>query len=379
MGGLEGPCSCEPSFQAQAWSTHEKKPLRRSFNSLAQARRWRQEAQVALRRRELNAPSGITLEEAAECWLRDARVGVVRTRSGEPYKPSAIRTYESALRNFLLPELGQLRISAITRARIQDLVDRLVAEGRAPSTVTNAILPLRAIYRRALAREQLAANPTQRLAMPKQRPGRDRVAEPREVEALLRVLPGPHRVLWAGAVFTGLRRGELQALHWSAVDLEAEILRVEASWDRVAGLVEPKSRSGRRSVPIPAALHGELAAQRLRQGAGGRGFVFSADGTKPFDPSNEIRAARRIWTEAELEGLGFHQARHFYASLMVASGVNLKALCSFMGHSSVTVTLDRYAHLMPGNEREAAERLGAYLDRARAAGPAPGTVVRLDV
>jgi len=64
-GGLEGPCTCTPTYQAMAWSTREKKPLRRSISSLAKARRWRQEAQVALRCRELDASSATTLAEAA--------------------------------------------------------------------------------------------------------------------------------------------------------------------------------------------------------------------------------------------------------------------------------------------------------------------------
>jgi hypothetical protein len=101
------------------------------------------------------APSLLTLAEAAEEWLSGARTGVVRTRSGERYKPSAIRSYEAALRNYLLPQLGHLRLTAITRARIQNLADSLTTAGKAPATVANAVVPLRAIYRRALDREQL--------------------------------------------------------------------------------------------------------------------------------------------------------------------------------------------------------------------------------
>ena len=56
-----------------------------------------------------------------------------------------------------------------------------------------------------------------------------------------------------------------------------------------------------------------------------------------------------------------HEALHTFASLMIAAGVNAKTLAAYMGHSSVTITLDRYRHLMPGAEGEAAERLDAYL------------------
>ena len=74
------------------------------------------------------------------------------------------------------------------------------------------------------------------------------------------------------------------------------------------------------------------------------------------------RKAKKIWEAAEIKPIGLHEARHTYASLMIAAGVNAKALTVYMGHSSVTVTYDRYGHLMPGNEDEAAALLDTYLE-----------------
>ncbi|MCA1677733.1 MAG: hypothetical protein LC777_01685, partial [Actinobacteria bacterium] len=165
-------CSCRPAYQAQVWSARDAKMIRRTFQTLAEARAWRQEAQVALRKQRLRAPTRTTLAEAAADWLAAAQAGVIRTRSGERYKPSALRAYEQALRAKLLPSLGPRRLSAITRNELQDLVDRLVAAGQAPSTVRNSVLPLRAIYRRALAREEVATNPTLELDLPAVRGGR---------------------------------------------------------------------------------------------------------------------------------------------------------------------------------------------------------------
>ena len=133
--------------------------MRKTFRSLSEARAWRAETQTALHRGTLRAPSRTTLAEAAEEWLAAAQTGVVRTRSGDPYKPSALRAYEQALRGKLLPALGHLKLSSVTRNSVQDLVDRLVAEGSSASTVRNAVLPLRAIYRRALSRSELHVNP----------------------------------------------------------------------------------------------------------------------------------------------------------------------------------------------------------------------------
>src|SRR5919199_1413562 len=83
-------CSCLPRFQAQAWSARDRKPIRKTFATVAEAVAWRQEAQVALRKGSLRAPTAVTLEEAAQERLTAAEAGVIRTRSGDPYKPSAL-------------------------------------------------------------------------------------------------------------------------------------------------------------------------------------------------------------------------------------------------------------------------------------------------
>jgi integrase len=78
------------------------------------------------------------------------------------------------------------------------------------------------------------------------------------------------------------------------------------------------------------------------------------------------RRARTAWRRAGLKPIGLHECRHTYAALMIAAGVNAKALSVYMGHSSITVTLDRHGHLMPGHEDEAAAMLAAYLEREAA-------------
>ena len=150
-----GPCRCQPAYQAQVFSPRDRRTIRKSFRSLSEARAWRTDTQTALRKGTMRAPTRTTLEEAAEEWICAAQAGIARTRSGDPYKPSALRSYEEALRTKVLPELGNLRLSSVDRVAIQDLVDRLTARGLAPSTVRNSILPLRAIFRRAVARSQV--------------------------------------------------------------------------------------------------------------------------------------------------------------------------------------------------------------------------------
>src|SRR5580765_3110160 len=120
----DGGCSCSPTFQAQVWSAREKKTIRRTFATLNDARAWRQESQVALRKGTLRSPSQTTLNQAADDWLAAAERGLARTRSGDAFKPSAVRAYRQALKHRVLPNLGNKRLTAISHNMLQDLADR---------------------------------------------------------------------------------------------------------------------------------------------------------------------------------------------------------------------------------------------------------------
>jgi hypothetical protein len=141
-GGSEPKrCDCRPGYQAQVNSAAERRTIRKTFRTLGEARAWRAETKSALERGSLRAPSRQTLEQAAHAWLVAAQAGVVRTRSGDPYKPGALRGYKQALSARIVPRFGHLKTSALHRNAVQDLVDEMLAEGLAPSTVRNAVLP----------------------------------------------------------------------------------------------------------------------------------------------------------------------------------------------------------------------------------------------
>jgi integrase len=202
------------------------------------------------------------------------------------------------------------------------------------------------------------------LRLPAVRGRRDRIASPVEAAALIAALPEQDRALWATAMYAGLRHGELRALRDEDVDLAAGLIRVERSWDHVEGVIEPKTQAGRRRVPIVAALRVQLAAHKLRRDPGE--LFFGEDGG-PFSRDRLVHRARKAWKAAGLEPIGLHECRHTCASVFIAAGVNLKALSSYLGHSSIQITLDRYGHLMPGNETEAVALVDDYLERADAA------------
>jgi integrase len=84
--------------------------------------------------------------------------------------------------------------------------------------------------------------------------------------------------------------------------------------------------------------------------------------TAPF--TTVTGRATRAWKAANLNRITLHEARHTAGSIWIFANVNIKAVSTFMGHASITITLDRYGHLLPGSETEAAALIDAYLDRA---------------
>jgi integrase len=362
-------CNCRRVYQASVWSARDAKRIRKHFDSLEDAKRWRAESYGRLRRREMRAPSAITFGQAAELWLAGVRAGSIRTRSGDEYKPSTIRSYELALRGpggsggGLLREFGRVRLSDLCVDDFQEYADRLLAAGAQPSTVHNQMMPARVICR--WRRREVAVNPTVGLTLPAVRSERVRIATPTEAELLLGALSQHDRALWATALYAGLRRGELMGLRWRDVDLARGVIEVVQAWDpKEREMVRPKSTAGTRRVPIADVLCGYLMPLKLAAADDRERLVFGGGGA-PFSATCAYERALRAWRRAGLRPICMHECRHTFASLMIAAGVNAKALSTFMGHATISITLDRYGHLMPGAEDEAASLMDAYLRAAR--------------
>jgi integrase len=376
-----GRCNCNAGYEAWVFSRKDGKKIRKTFAREAEAKSWRADARSALERGALRAPKPTTVQRAWEAWYAGARAGTIRNRSGDPFKPSALRAYSSAMRNHVLDEFGGVRLADIGSPDLQDFADGLLAAKLSPSAVQVTLLPLRAIFRRAISRGELVVNSCSGLQLPAVRGRRERYATPEEAEALLAAVPDGDRAIWATAMYAGLRLGELRALRAEDVDLAGGVIRVERGWDPVEGEIELKSHAGRRKVPISALLRDFLIEHRMRVVREGNELIFGRTAQDPFTSNRVQGRADDAWESANtaereaaeeedrepklLERITPHECRHTFASLMIAAGVNAKALSTFMGHASISITLDRYGHLMPGSEEEAASLLDGYLAARR--------------
>jgi len=360
-------CNCNPGYRVAAYDAMSKRKVSKTFRTLGEARRWRAGAQTQAAKGVRLAGTSQTLLEAAEAFVDGIATGAVRTRTGERYKPSVVREYERSLRLHVLPTLGGARLSRIQRRDVQGLADELLASGADPSTIRNALKPLQVIYRRAIEDGDLALNPCERLRLPAARGRRERIASPTEAVALIAALRPEDRALWGCAFYAGLRRGELRALLWDDIDLAGGLIRVERSMSGHGEIGQPKSRAGRRGVPIVAALRDLLIEHKLVMKRA-TGLVFGSSATQPFTPTAVRKRALTAWRRAGLDPIGLHECRHTFASLLIAAGVNAKAITAYLGHASIQTTFDLYGHLMPGSEDEAVAVVDAYLVRANTQG-----------
>lgn len=334
---------------------------------LADARAWRVDALSRLQQGTLSADLGPTLRETADDFIAGIEAGSIRNKSGKRYRPSVAAGYVHELRERIVPTFGASRIGKITRPDIQRWIDSLAADTLAPNTIANAVTPMRALYAYALSRGIVHANPCTGLKLPRGETSRDRIATPAEAAMLIAALPAKDQAAMGLAVYAGLRIGELIALDWSCVDLEARTLRVTQAWDEKARVfLDAKTEAGQnRTVPIVGRLATLLADHRVLMNHPETGLLFpgASDKSRPASAGRLRNRAAAAWKKAGLEPLGFHEGRHTFASLMIAAGVNAKALSTYMGHANISITLDRYGHLMPGNEAEARTMLDAYLER----------------
>ena len=179
----------------------------------------------------------------------------------------------------------------------------------------------------------------------------------------------PYHCLFYLAIFSGARRGELLALRWQDVDLTTGQLSISRSVQHVNGeyvFSQPKTEKSRRTFALPKSatlllkqLREATEHSRSRMGEKVTDtdliFTHTYDGV-PLRPNTVSRAWEHIAKKAEVKVIRFHHARHTHASLMLQQGVPLKVVSERLGHSSISVTADVYAHIIPGMQENAAQR-----------------------
>lgn len=312
-----------------------------------------------------------TLAQYLDSWLATMRSAV---------RPRTWQRYEQYIRLHTTPFLGKVALSKLTAQQVQGLYANRLEAGCSPTSVKHLHTVLHKALEDALRLGLVQRNVVDLVRAPRMQRVEMRVLTLKQVRTLLTAAQGDRfEALYTLAVTTGMRRGELLALKWRDVDLGSAAngqaaLQVRATLQKTKGgfvYAEPKSARSRRRIALTAAATEALRTHRARQaeerllvGAEweDHDLMFCTHQGKPLIGSNVLNQNfHPLLKRAGLPRIRFHDLRHTAATLLLLRSVHPKVVSELLGHSSVSLTLDVYSHVLPDMQREATAALDQML------------------
>ncbi|MHB1422127.1 MAG: tyrosine-type recombinase/integrase [Gemmataceae bacterium] len=271
-------------------------------------------------------------------------------------EPNTYAAHEQHVRLYLVPQLGRTPLAKLRPPHVASLYTALADKGISPTTQKHAAVTLSAALNLAVKMGFLANNPARSIAKPKADPAEIHPLDGQQVRDFLDATASDRlHALYVLALDSGMRQGEIFALHWPEVDFDTGVITVKQSLEERNGnhrLKKPKTKWSRRSFRVSPVTLDALNTHRQRQLAEG---FYRADGPvfcnargglihKPNFYTHSFFPAKK---RAGLPGLRFHDLRHTSATLMLLSGINVKAVATMLGHKDAYMTLNVYSHVLP--------------------------------
>jgi integrase len=313
------------------------------------------------------APERLTVEAWMMRWLEAHRPPVVR--------PKTYAAYETLTRCHLIPGLGKTQLAKLQPQDVREFMREKTDAGFSAKTVRHLRATLRAALNVAVHDGLVARNCAAMVKPPRIEKTELKVFGPAEANLFLDAIRG-HRweALFATTLALGLRQGEILGLRWQDIDFDQNMLTVRHALQRVDGklqLVEPKTEKSHRSIALPQVAVSALYSHRARQEgekalAGSRwkesGLVFTTTVGTPVDQRRLLTHFHAIVQTAGLPDIRFHDLRHSAATLLLAQGVHPRIVMEILGHSSISLTMNTYSHVIPAMQRAAADQMDAVLN-----------------
>ncbi len=287
-------------------------------------------------------------------------------------QPGTVKGYADAVRLHVAPHVGKLQLGKLTPEHVAGLYATLRKAGTGPRAVELVHVVLKRAMNVAVKWGRLRANPVAAVTRPKYERKEKPAVTTSQVQALLKVAEGDRlEALFVVAASTGLRQGELFALSWADVDLQAGTISVRHSLEELNGKLrvkEPKSKTGRRVVELPGVAVQALVSHKERMQEEGfsdpAGIVFcDADGGH-LRKSNFIRNTFDPIRKAAKLPIVFHQLRHFHGTFLVEIGTDARTLQQRLGHADVATTLRFYVTPGRASDKKAADAFGAAFGKS---------------
>ena len=307
------------------------------------------------------ASQSVTVAKAAESWISAGQATELER--------STIKQYREHVDHHIVPLIGNVKLSNLNAPTVRKFEDRLREGGRSPAMVRKIMTSLGSIL--ADAQEQgLAAHNAVRDLRRNRKRGKEQHADkwqkgklkvgvdipsPDEIKSIIANASGRWRPLLITAIFTGLRASELRGLTWKDVHLKEQELHVRQRADRFNEIGKPKSQAAQRTVPLLKIVANTLKEWKLACPKSEGDLVFPNGAGKIESLANIINRglipaqlkAGLVTPDGKAKYTGMHVFRHFYASWLIDQNLPPKVVQERLGHSSITMTYDRYGHLFP--------------------------------
>ena len=266
------------------------------------------------------------------------------------------RFYNQRVKNHVKPYLGTLRLNQVTKVVVDDWHGKMTADGVSPAQQLRAAKTLRAALEAAFRSGLIPTNPTKRAALPRVRTKEMQAWSRDQARTFLEAVKGDrYEAAWWLLLDSGMRPGELLALTWQEIDLEAGTVRVRRALeytDKGFQLKPPKTAKGNRVILLAPATVEKLRA-RPRTGE----LVFPAPRGGYLRPdylnSRYFAPIVAILSKSGIPTIRLYDLRHTCATLLLGNGVNIRVVADRLGHEDPRVTLRHYSHAIPSLQEQA--------------------------
>ena len=347
-------------------ATGKRRYHNKNFNGTKkQADAWLRDALVRVDKGDPIEAAPITVNEYLQKWLNDAAKPRLRERT--------FQGYEDLLLRHVKPVIGKQRLADVTALDLQGIYTSMIESGISARTVRYVHAVLSSAFKQAMKWQILAQDVTRLVDLPKQQRREMSVLSREEAARFLQaVADDRYALLFSFALSSGMRPEEYLALKWTDIDWQRSTANVQRVlvWKKGGGwqFEEPKTAKSRRAVPIPTSIMSKLRSyqksqleERLKAGSlwQNHGLIFTTEMGSPIYTNNlRKRHFKPALKRAGLpEKVRLYDLRHTMATLLLSSNEHPKIVSERLGHSSITLTLDTYSHVLPDMQKGAVEKL----------------------
>lgn len=310
-----------------------------------------------------------TVKQYLEHWIENVHKKAVRL--------STYQEYRKLINIHIIPELGQFKLQQLTIQQVEAFYTHKENEGLSAGYIRQMHGILHQALAHAMRSNLVSRNVCDAVTLPRLKRHEIQPLSIEQAQKFLATVKGKRlEALFTTAILTGMREGELLALHWNDINFEQMYLQVHRTVRRITGQGnredEPKTASSRRKIALSSFLIEVLKQHRIRQlenrlrlGTAWKDLdlVFCNTHGNFIDPASLRLTLRKALRDAGLSPMRFHDLRHSAATLLLAMGVHAKVVQELLGHSNIMTTLNIYSHVLPSLHENAMGKLSDLFDQ----------------